>query len=334
MSDALDWSRSSFSRESGIRVQPAQHGAARGHRARGPDGDPAGFLRLAPTPSRARPRPTLIDEVTVKETFFSAIAGNSTRSTGARCSRARRPRAHGDPRLERRLRHRRGGVHARAPRVRGLRARRAARPDPRHGHLGAALAAARAGRYRARSFAHLEPPARPLLRADDDQLVVGAAPEPRHVRAAQPGPRPRAAARRGGLRPDPLPERPHLLRRRDDRPRDRGLEARSAGGHADPGPADVLYGSGRRLVRLESIPARQQSAPTTPIPLRKPLGVVGSERQLRLARPRRRRGTRFSLQGIAELESGEAFAAAESLAARALPRPHFWPGGVRARPCS
>ncbi len=77
------------------------------------------------------------------------------------------------------------------------------------------------------------------------------------------------------------------------------------------GSADVLCGSARRLVKLESITGRQQTAPTPPIPLRKPLGVVAAPESSASFDPFAVE-TRF-LQGIAELESGDAAAAAESL---------------------
>src|SRR5687767_3723423 len=59
-------------RESGIRVQAAQHPALRSAIARAlPNEDAAAFLRLASSPADGpRAIATLIDEVTIKETFF------------------------------------------------------------------------------------------------------------------------------------------------------------------------------------------------------------------------------------------------------------------------
>ena len=42
------------------------------------------------------------------------------------------------------------------------------------------------------------------------------------------------------------------------------------------GSADVLCGTARRLVKLESVQARRQPLPTPPIPFRKPLGLAAS----------------------------------------------------------
>ena len=72
MSEALDLVADLVLRESGIRVQPAQHPALRSAIVRAlPNGDPAAFLDLAANPVEgARAIATLIDEVTIKETFF------------------------------------------------------------------------------------------------------------------------------------------------------------------------------------------------------------------------------------------------------------------------
>ena len=72
MSKALDLVAELVLRESGIRVQPAQHPALRSAIVRAlPNGDAAAFLDLAGNPVEGpRAIATLIDEVTIKETFF------------------------------------------------------------------------------------------------------------------------------------------------------------------------------------------------------------------------------------------------------------------------
>ena len=87
---------------------------------------------------------------------------------------------------------------------------------------GAALEASRAGRYRERALRSVSPALRQrYFDQDGDALVVGDASGHRAPRSAQPRDRPDAAARRDGVRPDRLPERADLLRRRDGRPGDR-----------------------------------------------------------------------------------------------------------------
>ena len=77
------------------------------------------------------------------------------------------------------------------------------------------------------------------------------------------------------------------------------------------GAADVLCGTARRLVKFESVPAGPQSARPSPTPLRKPLGVAPAAEGSGSLDPFAVE-PRF-LQAIAQLESGEALAAAESL---------------------
>src|SRR5581483_3612818 len=62
------------------------------------------------------------------------------------------------------------------------------------------------------------PPAALLRRRRRQPVGRRAAAPPRQARATQPRARPRPAAQRGGLRPDPLPQRPDLLRAADGRP--------------------------------------------------------------------------------------------------------------------
>ena len=78
------------------------------------------------------------------------------------------------------------------------------------------------------------------------------------------------------------------------------------------GSADVLCGTARRLVKLDSGPSPpRQSAPPSGVPLRKPLGLVKAAESAASLDPTAVE-TRF-VRAIAELESGDAVAAAESL---------------------
>ena len=166
----------------------------------------------------------LVDEVTVKETFFFRQRASWTRSTGGAARARARGRGRQRPRLGRRLRDGRGGIHAGDPRLRGVRP-----ATPPVSILATDISGRRA---RARAPGAL----RPALGAQAGRRdAARALLRPRTGRARG---RRRRCARwsssgattwsatlpplgDGAVRPDRLPQRPDLLRRRDGRAGDR-----------------------------------------------------------------------------------------------------------------
>ena len=138
LSEALDLVAELVLRESGIRVQPAQHPALRSAIVRAlPNGDAAAFLRPCRQPGRRPPRDRNAHRRGDDQGDLLLPRPPAARHDRlASAARARTGRGlAGSPGLVRRLRDRRGGVHARAPRVRGVRPGSAARADPGHRHL-------------------------------------------------------------------------------------------------------------------------------------------------------------------------------------------------------
>ena len=317
MSEALDLVAELVLRESGIRVQPAQHPALRSAIVRAlPNGDPAAFLDLAANPVEGpRAIATLIDEVTIKETFF--YRDRQQLDTIPWRALLERAQAAGSQEIRVWCAACATGEEAYTLALLACEAFAPASPPVRilaTDISSAALAASQAGRYRERSLRTVAPSLRDqYFEQDGEQLLVGD-----RLRSIVTFAQHNLVA---GTMP-PLGETAfdliicrNVLIYFDGETADRVVEglrgALRPEGTLILGSADVLCGSARRLVKLESIPARQQSAPTTPIPLRKPLGVVAAAKSSALLDPAAVE-TRF-LQGIAELESGEAFAAAESL---------------------
>ena len=243
MSDALDRIAEVVLRRAASALQPAQHPALRSAIVRAlPNGDAAALLAVANPVEGPRAIATLIDEVTIKETFFFRDRQQLDTFRGER-SNVRKQRAHrrsASGALPVRPARRR--THSHSSRVRHSPASPPRRPPTgSKPHAPGGIASARcAPSAEARVLRRRRP-----------------APEHRHLRSAQPRHGQHAAARRDGFRPDRLPECAHLLRRRDRRPGDRRASEHPApGGHADPGIGDVLCGTARRLVKLKSIPAR------------------------------------------------------------------------------
>jgi hypothetical protein len=153
--------------------------------------------------------------------------------------------------LDRPLRDRRGGLQPRPPRLRGLRPGGAARHHLRHRHLGrrprtrprGGLPLPLGARGRARPAAALLPAGRRAARRGRAAAVAG------HLRGAQPGPRRVPATRGGAVPPDPLPQRPDLLRHRD-----RGARRLVARARAHASRDAGARGRGRALPEHE--PAR------------------------------------------------------------------------------
>ena len=247
--------------------------------------DPPRFLRRAARPGADGPLHVarLIDEVTVKETFFLRERGELRRDRLAGAARPA-PARGGSSAVRvwsRGLRDRRGGVHARAARLRGASAPRTPPVTILATDISAgALARARRGRLpaSARPRARARRCAQRYFSSEGDRLVVGdRLALTRRVRAPQPRPRPDAAARRGAVRPDRLPQRPDLLRPRDGRPRDRrARRALAPGGTLVLGAADALCGALGACARLATAgaplaPSRSAGAAA----LRRPLGRLG-----------------------------------------------------------
>ena len=317
MSDALDLVAELVLRESGIRVQPAQHPALRSAILRAlPNGDAAVFLELVANPVEGpRAIATLIDEVTIKETFF--YRDRQQLDTIPWRSLLERAQAAGSQEIRVWCAACATGEEAYTLALLACEAFAPASPPVRilaTDISSAALEASRAGRYRERSLRTVAPSLRAqYFEPDGEQLLVGG-----RVRSIVTFGQPNLVT---GTMP-PLGETGfdliicrNVLIYFDGETADRVIDGLQRSLRPDGtlilGSADVLCGTARRLVKLESIPARKQSAPTTPTPLRKPLGVPAVAENSVLLDPFAVE-TRF-LQGIAELESGEALAAAESL---------------------
>jgi chemotaxis protein methyltransferase CheR len=314
MSDALDLVAELVLRESGIRVQPAQHPALRSAIVRAlPNGDAAAFLELVANPVEGpRAIATLIDEVTIKETFF--YRDRQQLDTIPWRSLLERAQAAGSQEIRVWCAACATGEEAYTLALLACEAFAPASPSVRilaTDISSAALEASRAGRYRERSLRTVAPSLRAqYFEQDGEQLLVGD-----RVRSIVTFAQHNLVT---GTMP-PLGETAFdliicrtVLIYFDGETADRVIDGlRSAlrpEGTLILGSADVLCGTARRLVKLESTPARKQP-PTTPAPLRKPLGVTAAAV---VSLDPFAVETRF-LQGIAELESGEALAAAESL---------------------
>jgi chemotaxis protein methyltransferase CheR len=316
MSEALDLVAELVLRESGIRVQPAQHPALRSAIVRAlPNGDPAAFLHLAANPvDGPRVIATLIDEVTIKETFF--YRDRQQLDTIPWRALVERAQAAGSQEVRVWCAACATGEEAYTLALLACEAFAPAPPPVRilaTDISSAALAASNAGRYRERSLRTVAPSLRDqYFEQDGDQLVVGARlrsivtfAQHNLVNATMP-PLGEAAF-------DLIICRNVLIyfeAETADRVIDGLRSALRPEGTLILGSADVLCGSARRLVKLESIAPRQRAAPATPIPFRKPLGVVAAP--VSASPDPFAVETRF-LQGIAELESGEGLAATESL---------------------
>jgi chemotaxis protein methyltransferase CheR len=313
MTDALDLIVELVCRESGIRVQSAQHPALLSAIARAlPNGDAAAFLELAGDPVTGHVAiATLIDEVTIKETFFL----RDRRQLDAIPWRAllERAQAAGSHEIRIWCAACATGEEAYTLALLACEAFAPALPPVRilaTDISTAALAAARAGRYGDRSLRTVAPSLRDqYFEREGERLLVG----DRLRRVV-------AFARHNlvtGTMP-PVGETTfdlilcrNVLIYFDALTADEVIAGlRSAlrpEGTLILGSADALCDTGRRLVELEPVPARP-SAPLSAALLRKPLGLTaGAESSISLDPE-----TRF-LQAIGELESGEALAAAESL---------------------
>jgi chemotaxis protein methyltransferase CheR len=313
MTDALDLVAELVLRESGIRLQSAQHPALRSAIARAfPNGDAAAFLELAANPVTGPGAiTTLIDEVTIKETFFY----RDRRQLDAIPWRALLERAQEAGANEIRIWCAACATGEEAYTLALLACEAFAPALPPVRILAtdispAALAAARDGRYGDRSLRTVAPSLRDqYFEQEGDQLLVGdrlrrVLTFAQHNLATEKMP--------------PLGEKTfdlivcrNVLIYFDAETADRVIAGlRSAlrpDGTLILGSADALCGTARWLVELAPVPARQHP-PLAQSRLRKPLGRVAAAQSP--VPPDAE--TRF-LRAMGELESGEAFAAAESL---------------------
>jgi chemotaxis methyl-accepting protein methylase len=317
MREALELVAELVLRESGIRVQPAQHPALRSAIARAlPNDDAAAFLVIAANPvDGPRAIATLIDEVTIKETFFY----RDRQQLDAIPWRAllEHARAAGSPEIRIWCAACATGEEAYTLALLACEAFAPAAPPVRilaTDISSAALAASSEGRYRERSLRTVAPSLRDqYFEEDGDQLVVGDRLR-RIVTFAQHNLVTGSMPPLGETAFDLITCR-NVLIYFDGETADRVIDGlRSAlrpEGTLILGAADVLCGTARRLVKLETVPVRPQSALSSPTPLRKPLGVAPAAEGSGSLDPFAVE-PRF-LKAIAELESGEALAAAESL---------------------
>jgi chemotaxis protein methyltransferase CheR len=318
MSDHLDAVAELVRRESGIRVQPIQYPALRSAISRAlPHGDPATFLRTTRDPVEGRHAVAkLIDEVTIKETSFF----RDRQQLDAIAWQPLLDRAQAAGSREIRIWCAACATGEEAYTLALLAHEAFAPSDPPVRILAtdisrAALAAARAGRYRERSLRTVAPSLRErYFERDGEPLVVG-----ERLRSIVHLVQHNLVT---GNMP-PLGETPfdlivcrNVLIYFDGETADRvtgGLQsALRPGGTLILGSADVLCGTARRFDRLGSTPVRHQRVPPSVRSFRKPLGRAAAGENL--ARPLDASSveTRF-LRAIGELESGEALAAAESL---------------------
>jgi chemotaxis protein methyltransferase CheR len=317
MSEALDLVAELVLRESGIRVQPAQHPALRSAIVRAlPNGDAAALLALVANPVEGpRAIATLIDEVTVKETFF--YRDRQQLDTIPWRTMLERAQAAGSQEIRIWCAACATGEEAYTLALLACEAFAPASPPVRilaTDISSAALEASRGGRYRERSLRTVAPSLRDqYFDQDGEQLVVGDRLRS-IVTFAQHNLVTGSMPPLGETAFDLIVCR-NVLIYFDGETADRVIDGLRntlrPEGTLILGSADVLCGTARRLVKFESTPVGKQSAPTTPAPLRKPLGVAELAENSVLLDPFVVE-TRF-LQGIAELESGEALAAAESL---------------------
>ena len=238
-------------------------------------------------------------------------------------ARARpRPRARARARVDRGVRDGGGGLQPRAAGQRGVRRRAPAREHPRHRHLPGCPGprARRAATARARCATSARRCARATCaRTASSWSSASALRAARHVRPPQPDPRPVPAARGGAVRPHPLPQRAHLLRRRDRRPRARRRSSRRSRptGTLVLGAADALCATrgpdgGRRRARVgHGAPARARAAP----PARPPGG------RRRIAEPHD--AAADFRRGLEELERDDPAAAVASLRRALFAEPDF-----------
>lgn len=314
MSDALDRIAEVVLRESGIRVQPAQHPALRSAIVRAlPNGDAAALLALVANPVEGpRAIATLIDEVTIKETFF--FRDRQQLDTIPWRAMLERAQAAGSQEIRIWCAACATGEEAYTLALLACEAFAPASPPVRilaTDISSAALEASRAGRYRERSLRTVAPSLRDqYFNQDGEQLVVGDRLRS-IVTFAQHNLVTGSMPPLGETAFDLIVCR-NVLIYFDGETADRVIDGLRntlrREGTLILGSADVLCGTARRLVKLKSIPAQQQSALPAAVPLRKPLGLARANGSSVPLDPE----SRF-LQAIVELESGEAFAAAESL---------------------
>ena len=316
MSSALDLVAELVFRESGIRVQPAQHPALRSAIVRAlPNGDAAAFLDLAASPvDGPRAIATLIDEVTIKETFF--YRDRQQLDTIPWRTLLERAQEAGSSEVRVWCAACATGEEAYTLALLACEAFAPASPPVRilaTDISTAALAASQAGRYRERSLRTVAPSLRDQYFEDEGhQLRVGD-----RLRSLVTFAQHNLVT---GTMP-PLGETAfdliicrNVLIYFDGETADRVIDGlRSAlrpEGTLILGSADVLCGTARRLVKLESVQARRQPLPPSN-PLRKPLGLAASAEIV--VPPDPFDVDAHFLRAIGELESGDAPAAADSL---------------------
>jgi chemotaxis methyl-accepting protein methylase len=316
MTDSLDLIAELVFRESGIRV-PLQDPALRSAIARAlPSGDPAAFLHVAGNPVEGRRAiARLIDEVTVKETFFfrdrqqlDAIAWRPL---------LQRAQAMGSTEIRVWCAACATGEEAYTLALLACEAFAPAKPPVQivaTDISSAALDVAHAGRYRERSLRTVAPSLRHrYFERDGEPLVVGKRlrsivqfAQHNLVTGAMPPP--------GEATFDLIVCR-NVLIYFDGKTADHVISGlRSAlrpEGTLTLGSADVLCGTARRLVKLDSTLDLEQTVQPSRRPLRKPLGRSGSAQGPSAIDPVAVE-TRF-LRAITELEAGDALAAAGSL---------------------
>ena len=311
MSDALDLVAELVLHESGIRIRSAQHPALRTAIARAlPNGDAAVFLDLAANPIEGpRAIATLIDEVTIKETFF--YRDRRQLDTIPWQSLLERAQASGSQEIRIWCAACATGEEAYTLALLACEAFAPALPPVRilaTDISTAAIAAAQDGRYGDRSLRTVAPSLRDQYFEQEGKRHLVGDRLRRVVMFAQHNLVTGAMPPLGETAFDLIVCR-NVLIYFDAETADRvtaGLRsALRPEGTLILGSADVLCGTAWRLERAP-VPARQ-SAPLSASLLRKPLGRAEAESPVALDAE-----ARF-LRAMGELECGEALAAAESL---------------------
>jgi chemotaxis protein methyltransferase CheR len=318
MTNALNLVADLVLRESGIRLRAVQHPALRSAIERAlPNEDPAAFLRLASSAvDGPRAIATLIDEVTIKETFFL----RERRQLDAIPWQALLESARSAGSTEIRIWCAACATGEEAYTIALLACEAFASTEPPVRILAtdissAALDAARAGRYRERSLRNVAPSVRQqYFHQEGEPLVVGDRLR-NIVSFAQHNLVTGSMPPLGETAFDLIVCR-NVLIYFDGETTDKVVDGLQSALRRDGtlilGSADVLCGTARRLVKLDSAASPQrQSAPPSGVPLRKPLGLVQAAESAASLDPTAVE-TRF-VRAIAELESGDAVAAAESL---------------------
>ena len=316
MSHPLDPVAELVLRETGIRMQAAQYPALRSALARAlPGGDPTDFMRIAGDPVEGPGAiARLVDEVTIKETSF--LRDRRQLDAIDWWALLEHARAAGSPEIRIWCAACATGEEAYTLALLAWEAFAPATPPVRilaTDVSNAALDAARAGRYRERSLRAVAPSLRELYFEHDEDALVAGERVRSMVRFAQHNLVTGNMPPLGETAFDLIVCR-NVLIYFDGATVDRvigGLEsALRPEGSLVLGSADILCGTARNLAKLNASRSVQKVQPDR-LALRKPLGRTETAESAGPSDPFESE-TRF-LRAIAELEGGEALAAAASL---------------------